>query len=236
MGGKHLHLPLTFKNGGQKWLIRVALHGGAASPYELLIQEMNSEVATLVAFERVNVRIAKAKSRCIAPRGARNPYFFLEWLDGDASFMDAEPLQQKAWIKEIAREFIELEKLSFDAVGCLAFESEDRDDIVVGPMVEPSLCGRDMHGRLSQLGPFKNAQDFRVAQIQQVLTQIEGGVKYLEDAVDAYLIHLEIINLIKVLYPASQGPSFFYIRHADDKGDHWLFRGDSFLGTIDWEW
>jgi hypothetical protein len=49
------------------------------------------------------VRIAKVKSRCIRviPKGARSPYFFLEWLD---AFMDAELLQQKAWINEIAKE------------------------------------------------------------------------------------------------------------------------------------
>lgn len=235
MGGKHLHLPLTFKNG-DKCVVRIALQGGTASPQDLLIQEMNSEVATLIALETVGVRIAKAKSRCIIPRGARPPYFLLEWLDGEASFMDADLRQQKACISEIAKEFIKLEKLSYNAIGCLAFKSEDSPDFYVGPMVEPTLCGRDEHGRLSQLGPFENAQDFRVAQVRQVLSQIEGGYKYLDNAVEAYLIHLEVIDLIKVLYPTRQGPHLFYIKHADDKGDQWFFRGDSFLGTIDWEW
>ena len=61
------------------------------------------------------------------------------------------------------------------------------------------LCGRDKRGRLFQIGPFENAQDFRVAQVQQVLTQIEGGFKYSQNAVDAHLIHLEVIDLIKIL-------------------------------------
>ena len=116
MGGKHLHLPLAFKNG-DKWVVRVALQGGTTSPQELLIQEMNSEVATLIALESVGVRIAKAKSRCIIPKGERPPYFFLEWIDGKNSFMDAELLQQKTWINEIAEEFIKLEKLSYNAIG-----------------------------------------------------------------------------------------------------------------------
>jgi hypothetical protein len=237
LGGKHLHLPLTFENG-DKWVVRIALQGGTTSPQELLIQEMNSEVATLFALESVGVRIAKAKSRCIIPKGARPPYFLLEWIDGKGSFMDAELLQQKTWIIGIAEEFIKLEKLSYNAIGCLAFKYEDKPDLYVGPMVEPTFCGRDKQGRLSQLGPFENAQDFRVAQVQQVLAQIEGGFKYSENALDAYLIHLEVIDLIKILYPTRQGPHMFYIRHADDKGDHWLFRGDSlaFTGTIDWEW
>ena len=237
MSGKHLHLPLTFKNG-DKWAVRIALQGGSTSPQELLIQEMNSEVANLTALESVDVRIAKAKSRCIITnlKGMRPPYFFLEWIDGKSSFMDADILQQKTWINEIAKEFIKLEKLRYNAIGCLAFKSESKPDLFVGPMVEPTLCGRDKQGRLSQLGPFKNAQDFRVAQVQQVLAQIEGGFKYSQNAVDAYLIHLEVIDLIKILYPTRQGPHQFYIRHADDKGDHWIVRGDSFVGTIDWEW
>jgi hypothetical protein len=236
MGGKHLHIPLTFTNG-DKWVVRVALQGGTTSPQELLIQEMNSEVATLIALESVGVRIAKAKSRCIIPSGVKKPpYFLQEWIDGTNSFMDAGLLQHRRWINEIAEEFIKLEKLSYNAIGCLAFKSEDKLDLYVGPMVEPTLCGRDKQGRLSQLGPFKNAQDFRVAQVQQVLAQIEGGFKYSQNAVDAYLIHLEVIDLIKILYPTCQGPHLFYIRHADDKGDHWIIRGDSFVGTIDWEW
>jgi hypothetical protein len=169
------------------------------------------------------------------PREA-SPYFLLEWIDGKHSFMDVGLTQKKTWVNEIAKEFIKLEKLSYNAIGCLAFKSEDNPDLYVGPMVEPTFCGRDKQGRLSQLGPFENAQDFRVAQVQQVLTQIEGGFRYSQNAVDAYLIHLEVIDLIKILYPTRQGPHLFYIKHADDKGDHWIVRGDSFVGTIDWEW
>jgi hypothetical protein len=104
------------------------------------------------------VRIAKAKSRCIIPRGAKPPYSLLEWINGKDFFMDAELLQQKSWINEIAEEFIKLEKLSYNVIGCLAF---NKPDLYVGPMVEPTFCGRDKEGRLSQiLGPF---QDFRIS-------------------------------------------------------------------------
>jgi hypothetical protein len=208
MGGRHLHLPLTFKDGN-KWVVRVALQGESASPHELLTQEMNSEVATLTALECAGLRIATAKSRCIIQRGAGPTYFFLEWLDGEASFMEAENFQKKAWINEIAKEFIKLDKLSYNAIGSLTFKSEDGPDLCIGPLVEPTLCVRDKHGRLSQLGPFKNAGDFRIAQVQQVLDLIEGGFKYSDNAADAYLIHLEVIDLIKVLYPMRQSPQQF---------------------------
>ena len=238
MGGKHLHLPLTFKDG-DKWVVRVALQRENGSPHDLLIQEMNSEIATLTVLECAGVRIAKTKSRrCIIPREGQ-PYFFLEWLDGDDAFMGADLAQKKTWINEIAREFIRLETLSYDAIGCLTFKSdldENNNDLCIGPLVEPTDCSTDKHGRLSQLGPFNNATDFRIAQVQQVLDLIKGGFKYLDNAVDAYMIHLEVIDLVKILYPTRQGPQQFYIKHADDKGDHWLFLGDSLLGTIDWEW
>ena len=92
------------------------------------MQEMNSEVATLITLENAGVWIAKAKSRCIIPSGARPPYFFLEWIDGKNSFMDSEFLQQKTWINQIAKEFIKLETLSYNAIGYLAFKSEDKPD------------------------------------------------------------------------------------------------------------
>ena len=84
----------------------------------------------------------------------------LRRIDGKDSFIDAELLQKKTWINEIAKEFIKLEKLSYNAIGCLAFESEDKPDLYVGPMVEPTLCGRDKQGRLSQLGPFEMHKTF----------------------------------------------------------------------------
>ena len=240
MGGKHIHLPLTFKDG-DKWVVRVALQRENGSPHELLIQEMNSEIATLAVLEGAGVRIAKAKSRrCIIPRGERQPYFFLEWLNGEDAFMGADLVQKKTWMNEIAREFIKLETFSYDAIGCLTFKSDldgNDNDLCIGPLVEPTYCSRDKYGRLSQLGPFNNAGDFRIAQVQQVLDLIKGGFKYMGNAVDAYMIHLEVIDLIKILYPTRQleGPQQFYIKHADDKGDHWLFLGDSLSGTIDWE-
>ena len=53
---------------------------------------------------------------------------FLEWIDGKKSFMEAEFLQQKTWIYQIVKEFIKLETLSYNAIGCLAFKSEDKPD------------------------------------------------------------------------------------------------------------
>ena len=82
MGGKHLHKPLTFKDG-DKWVVRVALQCENGSPHELLIKEMNSEIATLTVLEGASVRIAKAKSRrCIIPRGEtrRQPSSSNGWM------------------------------------------------------------------------------------------------------------------------------------------------------------
>ena len=94
MGSKHLHRPLTFKDG-DKWVVRVTLQRENASPHELLIHEMNSEIATLTVLEGAGVRIAKAKNcRSIIPRGERQPYFFLEWLDGEDAFMGADLVQK----------------------------------------------------------------------------------------------------------------------------------------------
>ena len=52
----------------------------------------------------------------------------LEWMV--KFLMDAELLQQKTSINlnDIAEKFIKLERLSYDPIGCLAFESEKKLD------------------------------------------------------------------------------------------------------------
>lgn len=54
---------------------------------------------------------------------------------------------------------------------------------------------------------------------------------------DAYLIHWYLLDLVPHVLPPSHGDDKFYLKHADDKGDHTVFDDDfNITGIIDWEW
>ncbi|PWI77004.1 hypothetical protein PCL_04198 [Purpureocillium lilacinum] len=60
---------------------------------------------------------------------------------------------------------------------------------------------------------------------------------YTQRPVDAYLIHRFLTDLVPTITPASTGDIKFYLKHADDKGDHILVDDDfNVTGIIDWEW
>ncbi|KAL8286585.1 hypothetical protein RQP46_004602 [Phenoliferia psychrophenolica] len=92
---------------------------------------------------------------------------------------------------------------------------------------------------LALRGPFSSARAKHLACIEMVLARIRGGYEYVEAAEEVYLIHLELIEIVKILYPhAAQdmGPPFF-LKHAESKGDNWLIDDSNHIsGFIDWEW
>jgi len=60
---------------------------------------------------------------------------------------------------------------------------------------------------------------------------------YTQRPVDAYLIHRFLTDLVPTITPASTGDIKFYLKHADDKGDHIVVDDDfNVIGIIDWEW
>ena len=68
---------------------------------------------------------------------------------------------------------------------------------------------------------------------------IVRGELYSLQAVDAYLIHKFLLDLLpSVLSKAAQDDDpKYYLKHADDKGDHILVDEDfNITGIIDWEW
>lgn len=54
---------------------------------------------------------------------------------------------------------------------------------------------------------------------------------------DAYLVHRFLIDLVPSVLPSVQDDGKFYLKHADDKGDHILVDEHfNITGIIDWEW
>ena len=95
-------------------------------------------------------------------------------------------------------------------------------------------------GFLSQFRPFSDAREFYVRYAEEHLRLIADGQLWGRYPIDVYLMfeHLRELALQGkcnplLEYAGDKGP--FYLKHTDDKGDHFLV-GDQFniSGIIDW--
>lgn len=88
------------------------------------------------------------------------------------------------------------------------------------------------------LGPYASCREKPLAYIEMVLERIRQGYGYVEAAEEVYLVHLELAEIIKALYPldSSELRPPFFLHHAEAKGDNWLIEENHVSGFIDWEW
>jgi hypothetical protein len=166
-------------------------------------------------------------------------YYFVEYLDGkpyppflQTQYVVPTDHTVKA-IYNVAKWFLTLERVSFDAVGSLHFDPDVPKKIVVGPVMDtvPQL-GRTPFFR----GPYKTAKERYVDFFDTALKQIIAGTRALaKHNVDDYLIAMEIRSLVSQCKELEDGP--WYMKHGEDKGDHFMLREDgSVSGVIDWDW
>ncbi|KAH9224683.1 hypothetical protein DL95DRAFT_473275 [Leptodontidium sp. 2 PMI_412] len=141
--------------------------------------------------------------------------------------------EEKKVIHQLADIFIELRKFSFDRIGSLDQPGESH----VGLCARESLTDFTA-SKMEAIGPCSSLEEYHVASIRLILDLIIRDEIYTQQAVDAYLIHRFLLDLVpSILSPTMQGSRSFYLKHADDKGDHILVDDDfNITGIIDWEW
>ncbi|EIW67082.1 hypothetical protein TREMEDRAFT_64951 [Tremella mesenterica DSM 1558] len=95
----------------------------------------------------------------------------------------------------------------------------------------------DVGERRQQTGPFKSSRDRFISQIDLILEDIEKGLRFVDDPQTAYLVHLQVKQWIMEDVTLGVEEEEFYIKHADDKGDHIMVDDEgNITGIIDWEW
>ncbi|WQF86079.1 Putative aminoglycoside phosphotransferase, protein kinase-like domain superfamily [Colletotrichum destructivum] len=144
-------------------------------------------------------------------------------------------------MSQLADTFIELHKYPFDVLGSLDRPGESH----VGALARESLTDF-AQSDMRAIGPFSSLEEYHKSSLQLVLDLILRGEMYSNLAVNAYLIHRFLIDLIPSVLPESESEpesepepdtQKFYLKHADDKGDHILVDDDFHItGIIDWEW
>lgn len=164
-------------------------------------------------------------------------YFYTPFINGephpafDKGLSDDPTTQTIKVIQSVARWFISLETVTYDLAGSLTLN--DDGQVGVGPSIQiwPAFAEPPYF-----LGPFPSAKARYTSLLDTTLQQIILGIRYPpSQELFYYLGVLELKTLVENCDELERGP--WYIKHGEDKGDHFLVDEERNLcGVIDWEW
>lgn len=235
MGGMNYHVDINFDDG-VRWIARIRRFNATSPPPALRDYILQSEIATLKFLEQTDVPSPKVFGYALECE--ENPvgvgYILMEKLPGSSlRWAVTTPEEREKVMSQLADVFIELQRYPFDAMGSL----DHPDSCRVGSFARESLTDFTQ-GEMRPLGPLSSLEEYHVASLRLILDLILREEIYSQRAVDAYLIHRFLLDLVpSVLPPSEQMGKIFYLKHADDKGDHIMVDEDfNITGIIDWEW
>ncbi|KAB8210694.1 hypothetical protein BDV34DRAFT_209340 [Aspergillus parasiticus] len=234
MGGMNYHIEILF-NDGVQWLARIRRFNATSPPPDLRDYIMRSEVETLQFLSKTKVPAPKIFDYGLhrqTPVGVG--YILMEKLPGKLlRWSLASPEQRRKVMDQLADIYILLESLPFDNMGSLDRPGTDH----IGPFARESLT-HYIRSQMLTLGPYTNYRDYLRASIELNMDLIMKGESYARREIDAFLVHRFLSDCIpEVLLYHSFDDGLFYLRPADDKGDHILIDDDyDIMGIVDWEW
>ncbi|KAL4893404.1 hypothetical protein BDV59DRAFT_178147 [Aspergillus ambiguus] len=234
MGGMNYHIEILFDDG-VRWLARIRRFNATSPPPDLRDYIMRSEVATLQFLNKTNVPAPKVFDYGFHGQNAIGTgYILMEKIPGNSlRWSRASPEQRRKVMTQLADIYIELESHPFDIMGSLDQPGTDH----VGPFARESLTDY-IDSQMAPLGPYNNPRDYLRASIELNLKLIMKGESYAGREIDAFLVHRFLLDCVsEVLSHHSFDDGKFYLRHADDKGDHVLIDSEyNVTGIVDWEW
>jgi hypothetical protein len=234
MGGMNYHIEVRFDDG-ITWIARIRRFNATSPPAALRDYIIRSEVATLKFLEHTSVPAPKVYDFSL--EHADNPvgvgFILMEKLPGRSlRWSITTPEQRKKVMSQVADTFVELHKYPFDLLGSLDTPGESH----VGAFARESLTDF-LQSKMCAIGPFSSLEEYHTSSIQLILDLIVREELYSQQAVDAYLIHRYLMDLVPLVLPQVHADDKFYLKHADDKGDHILVDENyNVTGIIDWEW
>ncbi|KAH9904130.1 hypothetical protein F4778DRAFT_734090 [Xylariomycetidae sp. FL2044] len=251
MGGMNYHIEVCFDDG-VKWIARIRRFNATSPPAALRDFIVRSEVATLKFLEQTNVPAPKVFDFGFedSDHAIGVGYILMEKLPGKSlNWCFPDQQQKNKVMDQLANMFIELRKYPFDLLGSLDRPGEPH----VGGFAREYLTDFTQSG-MRTMGPFSSEEECRRRSLELILDLILREEMYSDRAVDAYLLHRFLIDLLPYVLPSSAQQEqqkqqynddvdgdtqrhHYYLKHADDKGDHILIDDDyNFTGIIDWEW
>ncbi|WWC96662.1 hypothetical protein V866_003534 [Kwoniella sp. B9012] len=252
-GAINIHFPLDFDDD-VKWLIRVRQAHHGVPPIEILKQTAMSEVVTLQTLKSFGMPVPQAwmpiKTTVEAEEAGALVedtsicYFFCEFMAGESQLMPHITLQTYRHVDDHHRRLIEdygrnqillsNHPIKSTLIGSLVPSNGHNDSVSVGPLL--SLWGVNNIQAPHFPGPFKSNKQRYLTQNDIVLSHISEGVMNENDALNAYLWHLTLKELVETCPELAEEVTEVYVRHADAKGD--ILRGDdegNLTAILDWE-
>jgi hypothetical protein len=239
MGGMNYHIELCFEDG-VKWITRIRRFNATSPPSSLRDYIVRSEVATLKFLEQTNVPAPKVFDYAFEHDPDNRigvGYILMEKLPGKSMrWALATKEQRRNLMDQLADIFIELHKHPLNSLGSL--DSPDTPQHI-GGFARESLTDFTPSGEMLLAGPCPSIEEYHKYSLRFILELILREEMYTQQPVDAYLVHRFLFDLIpSIVSSKSQSDQKnYYLKHADDKGDHILVdEGFNITGIIDWEW
>ena len=233
MGGMNYHVEIRFEDG-VVWLARIRRFNATSPPPALRDYIIRSEVATLMLLEETKVPAPRVYDYALEQPGnlVGVGYILMEKLPGNSLDSSLTAQQKRKVMDQLSDIFIELRKYPFRTLGSLDSPGTSQ----VGPLTQESRSNFVL-SEMRTMGPFHSTKDCLVSSLKFLLDMIIQEEMYTEQAVDAYLIHRFLLDLVPLVAPPFNLEGEFYLKHADDKGDHILIDKDcNITGIVDWEW
>ena len=242
MGSANYHARIRFGDGSPSWLMRAPRVASCAVglPDSLAEYLILSEYATLKFLETTAVPAPRVFGYGVCGDGTDHgvgvSFLLMEelpgkpWTGEGVSGADAtDDEKAKIW-RGLATILAELAQHPFPAAGSLSHRSSN---------IEVTAVASDRFVVLTPNGPFKSSFDYYTAFAEQYLALIADGQLYTEYPVDAYLVYRflkdHVGQLVELDTDGGMSEQFF-LKHVDDKGDHFLVDEDlNITGIIDWQ-
>ncbi|KAG6227964.1 hypothetical protein E4U26_001364 [Claviceps purpurea] len=253
-GGRNCHAEIEFEDG-VVWIARFRLLDSRTPP-EARNYVLQSEAATMQFLDRhtrvPSPRVFDWACESDPTNTIGIGYILMEKLNGTSlRWYKATATQKEKIVRQLADIMLEIERHPFDRLGSLIFTTEfssrearqgaaAESQIQVGALADESIF-RSGDGGMP-LGPFRSSKEALLATVQAHSRMIVAGeIGSAENVLDlllAYRFRLDVLDKVsEQTATAEKGSEEFFLKHADDKGDHILVNDDfDIVGIVDWEW
>ncbi|KAG6095823.1 hypothetical protein E4U30_002017 [Claviceps sp. LM220 group G6] len=244
MGGQNCHAEITFEDG-VVWLARFRVASAVAPPPEVCDDTLQSEATAMQFLERhtrvPSPRVFDWACESDPTNTIGVGYILMEKLNGTSlHWPSATASQKEKIVRQYAEIMLELARHPFDQLGPLVSKGPAAESqIQVGTSTDFTMF-RSGDGD-TPLGPFRSSKEaYRVsveASIQRVMSGEVGRAESALDIILAYKFGLDVLDRVSEQTATDdKGGEQFFLKHADDKGDHILVNEDfDIVGIIDWE-
>ncbi|KAF8245486.1 hypothetical protein K440DRAFT_655556 [Wilcoxina mikolae CBS 423.85] len=215
MGNVNFHIQLRFQDG-VSWVARIK-RNNVLKPLAAIVGYMiRSEVATYRFLE--NTAVPAPKVGCA--------YILMEKING-RTLSSTSPTKEQ--MRKVLAHLADVPTWNRPY---RPIANELLADATSNNTKNPANCNLP--------GPFQMYEAYYTSLLLRILDLIANGELYSPWAVDAFLIHRFLLDLVPSFSMSShdkEGHVNFYLRHVDDKGDHVMVDDDyNITGIIDWEW